>query len=214
MTCSFEFPRKYDMMFLTAVGMIVLGCASCAAEPGKANPQDGAVHVICHGRLLQGVVAIGGETTGTTVSFDGMTWELKLSDEVRRQIEKEEHRQVTVEGRLRRVAGVAIPVRWIVDVEKLTKRDSKAPKPKAEFTFTGRFSPVMGKALPQSFEVAGETWPVAWGNETDLPAKAMALAGKPVIAQGTAEANTEGGPKKYPIFHIRQLREWEASASK
>lgn len=195
------------MISLATIGMFVLAGAVGAEPPAPANG-NGTVEVVCHGRFRKDGVAIGGETTGITVSFDGMTWDLNLSPALRQQVEKEEFRQVTVEGRLRHVKGVARD-RWIVDVQKLTKRemkDPKEPKPKAEFTFKGKLAPAMGGAEPQSLEVTGEAWPVAWGSDPTLPAKGRELAGSAVIARGTAEANTDGGPKKYPIFHVQQLQ--------
>ncbi len=193
------------MTCFTTLGMILLGCASCAAEPAGAKPTDEAVHVVCHGRLLQGVVAIGGDTTGTTVSFDGMTWDLKLNDQLRQQLAGNELRQVTVTGQLRRVQAVERPY-CVVDVEKLIERDPKAPKPKAEVTVTGTLALPASNTLPKSISVAGESWPIVWGTDSKLQAQAVALAGKTVVVHGTAEANTEGGSKKFPIFHIEQLQ--------
>jgi len=194
------------MISFVTIGMVWLGGVGGVEKPAGEHPQANAIHVVCHGKLRHGPVAIGGETTGTTITFDGMTWELKLPDEASRRFAQEQHKQhVTVTGRLRRVGGVEIPNRWVVDAEKLTKREMKAVDEKAEVTITGQLPVTTGKALPKSIDVGGESWPVVWGDRPDLHSQAASLAGKAVVAQGTAEANTEGGPKKYPIFHIQQL---------
>lgn len=193
--------------FATTLGLLVLGCASWAAELAPAKPLPDVIHVVCHGRLLENVMAIGGDTTGTTITFDGMTWDLKLNNAIRKQLAASEHRQVKVTGRLHLVKGVARSY-YMIDVEQLTKweKDPKSPKPKAEFTLTGTLAPMTNRMLPESILVAGEAWPVTWGADTTLQSQAAALAGKTIIAKGTAEANTEGGPKRYPIFHIEQVK--------
>ncbi len=192
------------MTFFTAVGMFVLGCAACAAEPIPADSKEGAVQVVCHGRLIyKNIVAVAGGPTGPTVSFDGMTWELKLSDKMRRQIEMDDPRHVTITGELHRVAGAQDRV--IVDVQTLMK-NAGPKKQKAEFKAKGKLVLSPGNPMPKSIDVAGETWPVDWGTDQKQQAEAAGLVGKPVLIEGTAEANTEGGTKKYPIFHISKLQ--------
>jgi hypothetical protein len=75
------------------------------------------------GRLKTGVMAIGGESTGTTITSRGVTWELELgNDEARQQLARSLDGQlVRVRGSLRRVDGVERGPRWIVAVERLKK---------------------------------------------------------------------------------------------
>ena len=78
-----------------------------------------AVNVV--GTLHTGVVAIGGETTGTTISANGLTWELDFGEnaELRAAAEKLDGKSVKFRGTLKRQAGVEIKERWIVTVSEL-----------------------------------------------------------------------------------------------
>lgn len=197
------------MSRFTLVGLFVcsLSGALSAADPTTAPETPGSVQVVCQGKLRHGIVAIGGETTGTTLTFDGVTWELKLPEEGMRRFAEELHKQqVVVTGRLRRMEGVEIPVRWIVDVERLAMQDAKAVNDKTRVVLNGKLIPGAGQMLPQSLEVAGKEWLIAWGDDPQLVTTASALAGKQVIAQATVEAQAEAGTKSAPRFRIHQLQ--------
>ncbi|MBC8113826.1 MAG: hypothetical protein H7062_05575, partial [Candidatus Saccharimonas sp.] len=123
-------------MLRLASGLILaFGVSTFAAEPQVAKQGEPSIRVECHGKLRHPVVAIGGETTGTTITFDGMTWDLKLPDEASRTFAKDHHKQpTTAVGTLRRVVGTEVPVRWIVEVEKLSEWDVGAQKEGASLT--------------------------------------------------------------------------------
>ncbi len=89
--------------------------------PATATDEEIIVRVV--GRLKTGVMAIGGESTGTTITSRGVTWELELgNDEARQQLARSLDGQlVRVRGSLRRVDGVERGPRWIVAVERLKK---------------------------------------------------------------------------------------------
>ncbi len=80
-----------------------------------------SITVTVVGTLKSGVVAIGGETTGTTISAKGATWELELShnDKLRQAAEDLNGKPAIVQGSLERRAGVEIKDRWIVHVGSL-----------------------------------------------------------------------------------------------
>lgn len=73
------------------------------------------------GTLRTGIFAIGGETTGTTITAKGVTWELDLgkSGELRALANALDKKKVTVKGILERRKGVEIRERWIVTVASL-----------------------------------------------------------------------------------------------
>jgi hypothetical protein len=90
------------------------------------QPTDKAVKVECHGQLRDGIVAVGGESTGTTLRFQGITWELQFADREGKAFAQSRHKQpVTITGTLRRVTGVEKPTRWIVDVDRYASRDAE-----------------------------------------------------------------------------------------
>jgi len=93
------------------------------AKPGQPNdkPLPDVVEVRIRGQLTTGVFAIGGETTGTTITANNITLELDLADSRRlmRKIEPLNGQQVTVSGRLTVKKGVEIRRRWIVLVSDI-----------------------------------------------------------------------------------------------
>jgi len=79
------------------------------------------IKVKIKGKLNNQVFAIGGETTGTVISANGVTWELDLSDsaELRGNAEKLHDRVVVVSGTLQIKRGIEIQQRWIVTVDSI-----------------------------------------------------------------------------------------------
>ncbi len=91
------------------------------------NPDDDfgdaadRIIVDIRGKLRHGIVTIGGETTGTTIQVDNITWELDLSanEEWSAGADRLSGKSVRVRGRLTKKEGVEVGTRWIVKVEKL-----------------------------------------------------------------------------------------------
>jgi hypothetical protein len=101
--------------------LILVSAAWLAADP--ATSED-SITVTVVGTLRTSVAAIGGETTGTTVTANGITWELDFGKNasLRAAVEKFDGKLVTVTGALERRAGVEIKERWIVVVTSLKGR--------------------------------------------------------------------------------------------
>ena len=97
------------------------GVKSVNGVPLQKEQVVESITVTIVGTLKSGVVAIGGETTGTTISAKGATWELELShnNELRQAAEGLNAKPVIVQGSLERRAGVEIKDRWIVHVSSL-----------------------------------------------------------------------------------------------
>jgi hypothetical protein len=99
---------------------VILMCAGMiAADPASAEE---SITVTIVGTLRTGIVAIGGETTGMTITAKGIKWELDLgrNAKLRTAAEKLDGKGVTVTGTLERRAGVEVKERWIVTVTSLT----------------------------------------------------------------------------------------------
>ena len=94
-------------------------------EHGQSSVQD-SVSVVVVGTLRGGIVAIGGETTGTTITANSITWELDLTSDpaLQQAAQALDGKKATVRGRLERREGVEIPSRWIVAVDDLHGADS------------------------------------------------------------------------------------------
>jgi hypothetical protein len=104
-------------------GLLVAAVASAAQGDGRAaGGADGdSIEVVVRGTLRTGIMAIGGETTGTTVTARGATWELDLrgNPEWAARAESLSGRRVVVAGTLEVRPGVERRQRWIVTVKTL-----------------------------------------------------------------------------------------------
>jgi hypothetical protein len=117
--CDLRRPTWYwSAAFMISV--ILFGAAMLAAD---SAPTEESISVTIVGILRTGIVAIGGETTGTTITAKGIKWELDFGKnaELRAAAEKLSGNQVTVSGSLERRAGVEIKERWIVTVASLKR---------------------------------------------------------------------------------------------
>ncbi|MFO1022337.1 MAG: hypothetical protein U0903_16825 [Planctomycetales bacterium] len=186
--------------------LITLCALTMATDPRCAKAEESPVKVECHGQLRTGIVAIGGETTGTTITFDRITWELKLPDEDSRMLAMEHNKKpVTVTGKLRRVKGQAISVRWILDVEKLSVRDASLLKEGANLTVAGTLKAAGDSA---GFEIAAGNmvWPLDLSADSDIKDRAESLAGKSVVLRGRLERDPKAEiSAKRTILHVKKL---------
>ena len=98
--------------------MLALAFALGAAGEGR---MDDSIEVVVTGTLRTGIMAIGGETTGTTITARGATWELDLSRDpaLARKAEALAGKRAVVRGSLEVKAGVEKKKRWIVTVTSL-----------------------------------------------------------------------------------------------
>lgn len=101
--------------------------ASTAVAADKQPAAEDSITVKVLGTLRTGIVAIGGETTGTTITSKGITWELDFGKfaTFRKITEKLNGKKVIVRGSLERRKGVEIEQRWIVKVTSLKELGDK-----------------------------------------------------------------------------------------
>ena len=197
------------MLQLASGLLLAFGASTFAAEPQAAKQSEPSIRIECHGKLRHGVVAVGGETTGSTITFDGTTWELKLPDEASRTFAKDHHKQpITAVGTLRRVVGTAVPARWIVDVERLSEWDVGTHKEGASLTVLGKLragDTAAGESPGTVIEAAGITWPLDLSSDTALPAKAKSLVGKSAVLTGRLEPGSKVESPPRPIIRVNKL---------
>lgn len=93
------------------------------AEENPTNEESITVKVV--GTLQMGIVAIGGETTGVTITAKGITWELEFGNNnaLRQTAETLNGKKAVVQGRLEKRQGVEIRERWIVNVTDIKAAD-------------------------------------------------------------------------------------------
>ncbi|HVF65072.1 MAG TPA: hypothetical protein VNE58_13865 [Casimicrobiaceae bacterium] len=82
--------------------------------------REHTAEVTLRGTLRTGVMAIGAETTGITLTTkDGVTWELQLTGAQKAKAEKLAGKSVAVAGIAREKPGVEIRKRRILEVRRL-----------------------------------------------------------------------------------------------
>jgi hypothetical protein len=103
-----------------ALPLMLLAMVSALGLAEDKPPED-SIQVEVHGTLETGIVAIGGETTGTVIRSGNVTWELDLGGDPKLAAlaEKLNKQKVVVSGAYFKKQGVEIPERHIVKVKSL-----------------------------------------------------------------------------------------------
>ena len=104
----------------SAFSLVLLLLANAAIAADDPAPAD-YIKVEARGTLDHGIVAIGGETTGTVIHVGKVTWELDLggNPQLLKLAEELNKKTVIVSGKYFQKQGVEVPVRHIVKVEML-----------------------------------------------------------------------------------------------
>lgn len=97
------------------------------------EPVVDSIEVSVVGTLRTGLVAVGGETIGTTITAKGITWELDFAKQpkLRQGLEAVQGKKVHVRGSLDRRRGVETGDRWIVTVSSMISPDANVSAPKS-----------------------------------------------------------------------------------
>jgi hypothetical protein len=113
--------RRASSVHLAGLLSIVAACLCATALEGADELPSPYIKVEIRGELEHGIVAIGGESTGTVIHVRDVTWELDLGDNaaLKEAAEMLHKKTVLVTGRYSRHKGVEIPDRHIVKVEML-----------------------------------------------------------------------------------------------
>lgn len=111
------------------IAALALWLAAAVTRTYAGNPSPSSrpashtalIEVTVTGVLRTGIVAIGGETTGTEITADNVTWELDLGgDQALHDLAKKNNKGwVVVTGTLILRDGVEVPERYIVKVKSL-----------------------------------------------------------------------------------------------
>ena len=114
-------PFRLSCLILLVVATIVAADEKPTTKVSAEDSAEDSINVTVVGTLRTGIVAIGGETTGTTITAKGITWELEFGKNaaIRKSAEKLNGKKVIVKGSLERRKGVEIRQRWIVTVKGL-----------------------------------------------------------------------------------------------
>lgn len=185
------------MFRLSFALLLALSAASYSADPVfqrstlARQAVAEAIQVECWGKIRTGMVATGGETTGTTITFDRIVWELNLTTDAQRKLASENEKKfVVVIGTLRFIQGTTRAERWIVDVQKMTLREEGSERVGATLSVSGQLKSVEtmpGQPAELRVEAAGTTWPLNFAEDETLADKAKPLLNRPVIASGLVD---------------------------
>ena len=98
------------------------------AAKGKQVTAE-SIEVAVVGRVQSGVVAIGGETTGTTITANNITWELDLQgdEQLLEAVNNLGNSLARVTGKLTKKQGVEIRQRWIISVDRIVPLKESGP---------------------------------------------------------------------------------------
>jgi hypothetical protein len=176
----------------------------CVTTMADDTPPKSTVSVHSCGRLRHGVVAIGGETTGTTITFNRIIWELQLNDADAREFAKRHHKKtVMVTGSLRKISGIEAKDRWIIDVKMLSEHDATKDKEGAQLSIQGTLQaedPRHGDSSSMTVVVGDHVWPIDLTSDSKLQFQADSLVGQPVLLTGSLEQVTKTESAAGPVI--------------
>ena len=181
----------------------------CPLAMADESPPKSSVSVDCCGRVRHGVVAVGCETTGTTITFNRIVWELQLNDESTRNFAKKHHKEtVVVKGKLRKVAATESKVRWIVDVESMTEHDPAKVEEGTKLTIYGtlRATEHRGAAAGMIIDADDEIWPISAATDAKVDINPQSLVGEAVIAKGIVERVSEEDSTSETMIRFNTLK--------
>lgn len=92
-----------------------------------AVAHDESVNVTIVGTLKTGVMAIGAESTGVTITANGVTWDLEVERRQRAAVSALHGAIVRVVGTLRNAGATEVTGRFIVKVRTVSRRGSATP---------------------------------------------------------------------------------------
>lgn len=194
------------LRFILAIA-VASSSVALAAEQSAPDQSVAGIKVECYGVLRDGVVAVGGETTGTTISFGRMIWDLSLKDDAQRAFAKEHTKQrIIATGSLKRVVGTQVPVRWVVDVEQFTVPKETPGKGSVLVTATGKLRSAEGNGDESALfiEAKGINWPLDFSMQPSLEGKAQKLLQKSVVVRGEFGKTDVARPSQL-LLHVSGL---------
>lgn len=190
--------------------IVVLSLASCMTATADEAASKPSVSVEFCGRLRDGVMAIGGECTGTTISCERIVWELQLSNEAERQFAEQHNKDtIVVTGRLRKVTGIETKDRWIIDVEKLSKSDSTKDKPSIKMSILGKLERSTSRddrSISITINSDGQIWPIDLSSNTALTSEANSLIDQQVLLTGTLKQVTKEDRQPISVVQVKSLK--------
>jgi hypothetical protein len=115
---------RMGMLLALAAAVLLVGALGVVSAADKEDPTYIKIEV--KGKVKTGIVAVGGETTGTTIAAKDGELELEANGDLLKALEKLEGKDAIVTGALTMKAGVERPgMRLIVKVATVKAADGK-----------------------------------------------------------------------------------------
>ncbi|MEZ6046487.1 MAG: hypothetical protein R3C11_13135 [Planctomycetaceae bacterium] len=123
-----------SVVCLSGLGLAVYAQQEPAQPAAAVSNVPDSIEVKVVGTLSTGVVAIGGETTGVTITSGNITWEVDFSQapEMGKMAQELVNSKVMLEGNLERRAGVEISSKDIVIARNLVPLTMPMPAKQGE----------------------------------------------------------------------------------
>ncbi|MEP3479323.1 MAG: hypothetical protein ABJZ55_08755 [Fuerstiella sp.] len=197
---------------VAGTGLALVTLATAMADNATEKPD---VTVEFCGRIRHGVMVIGGECTGTTIAVNRMTWEIQLTSDAQQKFAQQHHKKsVVVTGTLKKVVGIEMKDRWIIDAKKLVPQDPEKHKLGVRMIIVGKLQPTSSKDTPAAFmtiDSGGQVWSIDLSANPKLKATASSLVGESVWVMGSlkqpAEQNlTQEKSGVPPILYVSSLK--------
>lgn len=190
---------------LSVVCTICVSLSITAATQADDEGSFDYMNVEINGDLRTGLVAIGGETTGSDITAKGWRFELDYPNDdmaaLADRLARTKHAQVL--GTFRLVKGVELPDRWVLDVKKIraTPRDMK---PSIKVAIYGAFhaDDVIAEKRHDTISTRGIKWQIDLSmsfNPAGL--KALLIKKEHVHLGGELKAKSGDTPPELVVTH-------------
>src|SRR5205823_7350789 len=107
---------RFVLLFFSLAGILCM-TAGNAMQAGDKKEEPKKVEL--RGTIKTGIVAIGGETTGTIIDTKDGAYELAVPKELRKEVDDLNKKTAIVTGVLNTKKGLAIKLRKIVTIESV-----------------------------------------------------------------------------------------------
>lgn len=198
----------WNLICGTSLAVAMLGVTVNDDTPPKSKP---SVSVEFCGRLRHGMMAIGGESTGTTISFNRTIWEVQLHSDADREFARQHHKKtVVVTGSLRKVSGIETKDRWIIDVTKLTEQDATKTREGVRMAIIGNLRTVAarnGRAASMAIVSGRQVWPIDLSMNSKLKIAAESSVGQRILLTGTLKPTTDQTSKSQPVIKVTTMKQ-------
>ncbi|MDA1015000.1 MAG: hypothetical protein O3A00_11190 [Planctomycetota bacterium] len=193
-------------MKLPLLQCCVLTLTSIVGSSAEADPPAPVefINVEISGKIEVGLVAIGGETTGSELSADGWTFELSSSDQQILATAGELAQNQTpayVKGRFRLVKGIERSDRWVLDVASLSRAEPNTEFVRVECQGRFKANDRIENVIANTVKSSGVRW-IADLSAAKNPESVQQLLEKKGVVRLAGEFGKKQARQNVPVFKV------------